>query len=244
MNNTSFEQRWRRRFIERGTLLEDDAGIAGWSTTGLATRVRQFRTLWAEQPGTRGEWLDIGCGAGTYTRLLHEQGYSVSGLDYSSPSLKKARDRSPDGIRWLAADIHGLPLPDDYADGVLCFGVIQALDSSEAALKEIGRVVRRGGEVWIDALNGRCLPTRCSEWRRRRKGLQPHLRYESVETFQTAFEKAGLEVLGVEWLPILPARLSRFQPLFETRFFRCLLRRLPVLGSAISHSFIVHARRQ
>lgn len=241
MSNTSFEQRWRRRFIERGTRMNDDAGIAGWTPTGLETRVRQFRTLWAEHPGVRGNWLDIGCGAGTYTRLLYNQNYQVLGLDYSAPSLQKARDRSPDDMLWLAADIHGIPLPDGYADGVLCFGVIQALDSSEPALKEIARVVRSGGEVWIDALSGDCLPTRWSEWRRRRKGLQPHLRYESVNSFKTAFEGAGLTVLGVEWLPILPGRLSRFQPLLETAWFRWLLRRLPIMGALVSHSFIVRA---
>lgn len=244
VDNTSFEQRWRRRFIERGTLLEDDAGIAGWTSTGLQTRVRQFEKLWQEYPGVRGEWLDIGCGAGTYTRLLHNQGYSVLGVDYSTPSLSKARERSPDGMHWLAANIHGMPLPDGYAQGVLCFGVIQALDSSGQALREIARVVRTGGEVWIDALNEDCLPTRWSEWRRRRKGLQPHLRYESVTSFKAAFEEAGLRVMNVEWLPILPGRLSRFQPLFETGFMRSLLRRLPILGSLISHSFIVRARRQ
>lgn len=244
MGNNSFEQHWRRRFIERGTLLQDDAGIAGWTATGLETRIRQFRKLWAEHPGVRGEWLDIGCGAGTYTRFLHSQGYHVLGLDYSAPSLKKARDRSPDDMQWLAANIHGMPLLDGSADGVLCFGVTQALDSSEQALKEIARVVRSGGEIWIDALNGHCLPTRWSEWRRRRKGLQPHLRYESLESFKVAFEEAGLRVVGVEWLPILPGRLNRFQPLFETGFFRSLLRSLPALGTLISHSFIVRACRK
>lgn len=244
VNNPSLEQRWRRRFIERGSSFEDDAGIAGWTPTGLETRVRQFRRLWAEHSSpAASEWLDIGCGAGTYTRILHEQGYSVLGLDYSSPSLKKARDRSPDGMRWLAANIHGMPLRDGYADGVLCFGVIQALDSSEQALKEISRVVRVGGEVWIDALNGHCLPTRWAEWRRQRKGRQPHLRYESVKDFRAVFEKAGLQVLSVEWLPILPARLSRFQAFFEHRYIRYMLNRFPALGSAISHSFIVRGRR-
>jgi len=244
VNNPSLEQRWRRRFIERGNLFEDDAGIAGWTPTGLETRVRQFRRLWAEHSSpAQGEWLDIGCGAGTYTRLLHEQGYSVLGIDYSSPSLKKARDRSPDGMRWLAADINGMPLPDEFADGVICFGVMQALDHSERALKEIGRVVRPGGRVWVDALNGQCLPTRWAEWRRRRKGRHPHLRYESEKEFRIAFEKAGLQVLSVEWLPILPARLHRFQPFCESRFFRYLLDRVPALGAVISHSFIVRGQR-
>lgn len=243
MENTSFEQRWRRRFIERGTLMNDDAGIAGWTSTGLETRVRQFRWLWRKYPGKQGNWLDIGCGAGTYTRLLHEEGRTVLGLDYSSPSLAKARERSPANMQWLAANVYHLPLQDKYAAGALCFGVMQALDSSEPAIKEIARVIEPDGEVWLDALNADCLPTRWSQWRRRRKGLQPHLRYESVKKLTAAIGEAGLTVTGIEWLPILPARLSRFQAIFENSACRFVLNHLPILGALISHSFIIRARK-
>ena len=41
-----FEQEWRSRFIEFADLRDDDAGIAGWSTTGLDARFRFFRSLW------------------------------------------------------------------------------------------------------------------------------------------------------------------------------------------------------
>lgn len=244
MGNTSFEQRWRQRFIERGALLDDDAGIAGWTPTGLQTRVRQFEKLWRQHPGGKGRWLDIGCGAGTYTRFLRTQGYDVIGVDYSPPSLKKARDRSPESMLWLAADVQNMPLLNDYADGALCFGVVQALSSSEPALAEIARIVRPGGEIWIDALNSACLATRWSEWRRRRKGLQPHLRYQSEGSLKDLCAQLGLVVQGVEWLPILPGRLSRFQWLFESCGFQQVLQRVPAIGSLISHSFIIRARRK
>ncbi len=245
VKQTPFEQRWRRRFVERGTQLDDDAGIAGWSRTGLATRVRQFQALWIEHPGAKGPepWIDVGCGAGTYTRLLHEQGYTVFGLDYSSPSLHKARERSPAEIAWAAADIKKIPLPNACAQGVLCFGVMQALGENQEALQELARVVKPGGEIWVDALNQHCLPTRLSEWRRKRRGQSPHLRYETAGGFRKAALQAGLEVISVEWLPILPARLSRFQGLLETRPVRAVLKRVPALGALFSHSFILRACR-
>lgn len=89
LRDSSFEQRWRRRFAQRGAQLDDDAGIAGWTPTGLAGRVRQFRTLWSMSARAPGRWLDIGCGAGTYTRLLHAEGHQVAGLDYSAPSYTR-----------------------------------------------------------------------------------------------------------------------------------------------------------
>lgn len=41
-------------------------------------------------------WLDIGCGAGTYTRMLASEGLRVIGIDYSLPSLVKACKRTDD----------------------------------------------------------------------------------------------------------------------------------------------------
>ncbi len=244
MDSSSFEQRWRRRFIERGARMDDDAGIAGWTRTGLDTRVRQFLDIWNRAPGRGRQWLDVGCGAGTYTRILDEQGYEVLGLDYSSPSLVKARDRSPPAIDWVAADIHALPLANGLADGVLCFGVMQALGGSEAAIGELARVARVDGEVWVDALNARCLPTRIAEWRRIRRGRSPHLRYETVGELRAVMERCGFRVIAVEWLPIMPGRLHRLQWLLESRWFRWLIRRVPVLGAWLSHSFIIRAVRE
>jgi SAM-dependent methyltransferase len=243
VDQTPFEQRWRRRFVERGMQLDDDAGIAGWSQTGLATRVRQFQALWVAHPGGPGDWVDVGCGAGTYTRFLHQQGFSVLGLDYSAPSLNKARERSPADITWAAADIRRIPLPDCYAQGVLCFGVMQALDDSREALQELARIVKPGGEVWVDALNLCCLPTRLAEWRRVRQGKSPHLRYETVDGFREAARQVGLNVTAVEWLPILPGRLARFQGLLEARPVMAVFRRIPWFGALFSHSFVLRASR-
>ena len=243
MSFSVFEQRWRRRFVERGTLMDDDAGIAGWTPTGLAARVRQFERLWRRAPGASGVWLDIGCGAGTYTRLLHKQGYTTLGMDYSWPSLSKASRRSPAAIRWVAADVHRLPLADGCAGGLLCFGVMQALGSPDGALRELARVVRPGGEIWVDALNAHCLPTWLSEWRRRRRGRPPHLRYDTVKAFTHAARRAGLDVVAVEWLLILPARFQALQWLVESRPVGTLLRTLPWLAVLLSHSFILRARR-
>ncbi|WP_018876665.1 MULTISPECIES: class I SAM-dependent methyltransferase [unclassified Thioalkalivibrio] len=243
MKDTGFERRWRQRFLERGASLEDDAGIAGWTPTGLNSRVRQFERLWRDAAHAPGRWLDIGCGAGTYTRMLHAQGHAVWGLDYSTPSLAKARDRSNPTIPWLAADIQQLPLPDAAFDGVLCFGVMQALSEPAPALAEIRRVLRPGGEAWVDALNLRCLPTALREWRRHRRGQPPHLRYDDPAALRATAEAAGLVALELDWLPLAPGRLARLQPLLENRGTRGVLQSVPVAGAWLSHSFILRLRR-
>lgn len=233
----TFEQRWREHFQRFGQKKDDDAGIAGWSPTGLEARLRHFATHWKPLP-VGNFWVDAGCGAGTYTRHLVESGMQAVGLDYSLPSLVKARNRSP-GIPFAAADVTVLPLKTASADGAICFGVTQALSGAKAACTELVRVVKPGGQVWIDGLNRWSLPHLFDAWNRKIRNRPIHLRYESASTIIGHFQSLGLINTRLIWLPILPAHLSRFQWLLETRTARWLFRHILPLGMLFSHSFVV-----
>ena len=238
----SFSRRWQERFIERGTNRDDDAGIAVWTPASLASRMRQFHRHWRRAQPSGALWLDLGCGAGSYCRLLHEEGRTVVGVDYAAPSLRKARERSPAAIRWILAEARGLPFPDHTFDGALCFGLMQTVEASEPPLTELARVVRPGGEIWVDALNAACLSTRRRERRRRRARLPPLLRYETAASFRAAVADSGLECLSWHWLPLAPDGWPWLQALLETEACGSLLRRFPGPAGAISHSFMVRAR--
>jgi SAM-dependent methyltransferase len=236
--HSSFESRWRRRFSDYARDHDDDAGIAGWSESGLATRVRQFAQAFSRDvAGER--WLDAGCGAGTYSRWLAARGARVIGVDYSLPSVAKARARVAGATCFLAGDATRLPIRPGSVDGALCFGVTQALSASEAIAIELTAATRPGGEVWIDALNARCMVHLAAEARRRLSGAPRHLRYERVGALKAALGAAGLHDLRVIWLPMFPARWAFLQPLVENRLARAVMRALPPLASIVSHSFIV-----
>ena len=238
-----FHARWKSRFEEFASLRDDDAGIAGWTTSGLQTRFRNFRRLW-ERRASHGLWLDIGCGAGTYTRLLKEAGLRVIGIDYSLPALVKARARSSPDIAWVAGDVTSLPVAAGSIDGALCFGVLQAIPESHAALRAIAEAMKASGTLWIDVLNARCAPNRAETRRRRRAGKPMHLRYETAEDFRTALDDCGFDVVDLHWIPIMPARLGYLQPLVESRWMRRILRHTPALAAWVSHSILVEARRR
>jgi SAM-dependent methyltransferase len=238
-----FRATWKSRFEQRARLLDDDAGIAGWTATGLETRFRNFRRRWRGAPA-RTLWLDIGCGAGTYTRFLRRAGLDVVGIDYSFPTLQKARARSDPDLWWVASDVAKLPLRDSAADGVLCFGVLQAVPASAPALRAIAAVLKQRGTLWIDFLNARCLPSRIEIRRRQRAGEPPHLRYETAGAFVAELRECGYELLALHWIPILPAPLRRLQPMVETRPVCWLLRHAPRLAEWVSHSILVEARRR
>lgn len=240
-NPEGFETRWRRRFEEFATDRDDDAGVAGWSETGLAARLRHFKRLWV--PGaSEALWLDVGCGAGTYTRYLSECGMSVVGIDYSAPAVRKASVRGG-ACGWIIADVRHLPVRASAVDGVLCFGVTQALSDSAPAVRELATVVRPGGHVWIDALNGACIPHALNRLLRRMKGRSMHLRYESPRRLRDMMRNDGFADVRLHWLPILPERLQGLQWLVESPFAIWLLQTVPYLGAMLSHAFVLHGRR-
>lgn len=234
----SFEQQWRNRFTNFASSNEDDAGIAGWSPTGLEARVRRFAQVW-DGDRTGALWLDAGCGAGTYVRLLRDRGLDVTGLDYSAVSVSKARQRSAGVDSWLVGDATALPMRKAVLDGILCFGVTQALSSSEVAVRELAAAVKPGGQVWIDGLNSWCLPHLAERLERKLRRRPTHVRYESPYRLRKLMVRAGLTRVRIHWLPILPARWQRFQRWVESRFARALLARVPAAGALFSHSMIV-----
>lgn len=237
-----FENEWRARFEEFADLRDDDAGIAGWTATGLDARVRRFLQLWKPDTADR-LWLDAGCGAGTYARILLRHRLQAVGIDYSLPTLRKTIGRNLDGATFAVADVRKLPFRHAQFDGALCFGVTQALADSEPAVRELTRYIKPGGQLWIDALNGWCVIHAFGVLRRRLLGRPRHLRYESPSRITRLLEQCGFSDVQLHWLPIMPGRTPRLQRAVESRAVAWMLRRVPLLGAVACHAFIVHAVR-
>lgn len=239
---TAFERAWRQRFIEFAEVSDDDAGIAGWRRSGLETRVRQFLAAWdGAEPGSL--WLDAGCGAGTYTLILSGAGVSVVAVDYSPLAIAKARARVPGRCLWVVADVTRLPFTAGRFDGILCLGITQALASSEQVVGELAAHASPGAVVWVDALNAACVANAWERFRRWVRRQPMHLRYESPRRLTRLLMRAGFHDLALYWIPILPQRLQRLQPLFETWIAKALLRWVPALGPLVSHSFLIRAQK-
>jgi len=235
---SEFEKKWQWRFKQYANLRDDDAGIAGWSETGLITRFNYFSRLWTCRCAGS-IWLDAGCGAGTYSRHLQGEGCAVIGLDYSLGAVLKARERSPERLNWIVGNAKMLPINSRMLDGAICFGVTQALSESEILIQELIRVVKPGGQVWIDALNGRCIPSMLKNLYRRVQSKPAHLRYESPRNMRRIFIQQGMTDVKLYWVPVLPHRLSAYAILLENSLTRWLFKKAPFLGSLFSHSILV-----
>lgn len=96
--------------------------------------------------------LDIGTGPGTYLELLrtHEcfDGYEIHGLEPSAPLLQHARTTAPQ-LHWHAGSAYGTGLPSAHFDVVHASFVFIHLDRVDVALREVERILRPGGVLYV-----------------------------------------------------------------------------------------------
>jgi SAM-dependent methyltransferase len=152
---TGFERQWQSRFEKFATRHRADHLVSGWSAAGLRRRFAIFESLLDQGiVGAGAPVLELGCGAGTYVRLVAKRGHPVVGLDYSLPSLDRALAADPSRAgRYVAGDASRLPFQDHSFKAVTCIGVFQALERPETALTEIARVLGPAGVVVLETLN-------------------------------------------------------------------------------------------
>jgi ubiquinone/menaquinone biosynthesis C-methylase UbiE len=215
---SGFERQWQKRFEKFATRHQSDHLVSGWSAAGLRRRVATFEALLDRgvlRAGARA--LELGCGAGTYVRLLAKRGHPVVGLDYSLPSLGRAVAADPGQAgRYVAGDASRLPFQDRSFQVVVCVGVLQALVGPEAALAEIARILEPAGVTVVETLNPWSLLAalrRLAAFARR----QPtRLRYASPGVVERSMASRGLRpvrrlsiLLPPRSLPGLEAALGR-----------------------------------
>jgi SAM-dependent methyltransferase len=101
--------------------------------------------------------LDLGCGVGRHTLHLTREGRWVVGGDLSVAGLQRcALSLRREGLprRLVRHDMTRLPFADRSFDGLVAFHVIYhtTTDGLRAAVDEIRRVLRTGGEAYLTLL--------------------------------------------------------------------------------------------
>ena len=92
--------------------------------------------------------LEVGCGAGSFLRLVTERGARAFGLDASQALIEFAQARLPDADLRVG-EMEALPYEDDSFDLVCGFNSFFFANDITAAIREAGRVARPGAPVVI-----------------------------------------------------------------------------------------------
>jgi SAM-dependent methyltransferase len=112
--------------------------------------------------------LDVGCGNGMHTLKAAEYCRTIIGIDYNADSLdcalRLAKGQEQKNVMFRKINLEEEPLPFAHSsfDKVLFLDTLEHLREREKVLREIKRVLKRGGMLLLSA------PNRETSW----KGMQ------------------------------------------------------------------------
>lgn len=93
-----------------------------------------------------GQYVDIGCGTGNYTRAVHQGKYHFIGIDPSEKMLTVARGTNT-SIDWRLGIAEDTGLPDTSIDGIMATLTIHHWQNLPAAFQELYRILKPGGKL-------------------------------------------------------------------------------------------------
>lgn len=140
---------------------------AQWWIDGFTNGVdpeyeEQIIPLALEELSGRHTVLDVGCGDGQIARALAAQGSDVLGIDPTQLHIDIAKERAG-GPTYLLGSATQLPVPDASQDAVVACLVFEHIDEVDAAIAEVARVLKPGGQFSF-FLNHPLLQTPGSGW--------------------------------------------------------------------------------
>jgi methionine biosynthesis protein MetW len=159
------------------------------------------------EPGHR--YLDIGCGDGTLLALARSHRYPVVyGLDLAEVVVRRAwvtclvQLDHVEGVTLLQADVdRRLPFADGSIDAVTALAVLEHVFDPYHVVREVGRILRPGGQFLVEVPNLVWLPRRWAVLRGRlpvtgdEEGWDGgHLHYFTFATLQQLLREHGFTI--------------------------------------------------
>lgn len=192
--------------------------------------------------------LDVGCGTGANLLLFDGQ---IVGLDISLKALKLAKRRKRNAL-LVQGSATALPFKDEIFDLVLALDLLEHLPDDLQGLREMYRVLKKGGTILVTVPAYRFL------WSEHDEALGHFRRYSKGE-IKAKLEAVGFSIKFVSHaivLPFFPIALFRLlqkvlrranktpkssliilPPLLNEFLYSILLREAKLIGRGISFPF-------
>ncbi|MBI3252802.1 MAG: methyltransferase domain-containing protein [Candidatus Omnitrophica bacterium] len=139
-----------------------------------------------------GKILDIGCGPGFLLDEAKNQGWETAGVDLSA--WAKAHSRDHFGIDVFQGSLEEARFPDRTFDAVVMMDVIEHLEDPKRVLKEIRRILKNDGVLYVSTPDIQSFLSRAL--RARWWGINKyHLFYFSKKTLERLFTAVGFKKL-------------------------------------------------
>ncbi len=118
---------------------------------------KSFVLEWFRKLPKNSKVLEAGCGTGNYVVSLTKIGHRVIGIEIDYERVKIAKDYmkkynlNPRNI--VIGNLTKLPFKNNGFYAIFCHGVVEHIKDSEAAVREMARVLKKGGYAMISAPN-------------------------------------------------------------------------------------------
>lgn len=106
-------------------------------------------------PGPGGKLLDVGCAMGVFLDLAQKRGWKVQGVELSAYASQYAREKF--GLTVHNGTLEGAAFPDASFDAVTAWDVLEHLADPVSFLKEVKRVLKPGGLVFVETVHYKSL---------------------------------------------------------------------------------------
>jgi cyclopropane fatty-acyl-phospholipid synthase-like methyltransferase len=156
-----------------------------WDTGSVPAQVTQL----ASRKGKTRNAIDLGCGTGTHSIYLAQQGFSVIGIDISPTAIQRAQKKASDaGVKpeFIIHDVTRLDFlkgPFDIALDVGCFHGMNSAAQQRYAL-ELTRLMQPGSTLLMWGMDPRKLGLVSLTPDEVEKTFTPGFRLERVEPSQ------------------------------------------------------------
>ena len=195
--------------------------------------------------------LEVACGRGGFVGELARAGAQVTGCDFSYSALSFGKSKlQPSGSDSLPAFVQGdaqnLPFADESFDAIVSCETIEHIPDAKSALREMRRVIRYGGKLFLTTpnyANPMGLYDLYARFRHpERKDEQPFDRRQWFMQVRRYVRCTGWKIVysdgTVHQLPILPKYHPISLPIIEANHF---IRRL--LSPFAFHYFLIGEKR-
>ncbi len=138
-----------------------------------------------------GKALDLGCGNGKTVSTLIDEGFEVTGIDFSEIAVQQCRERFPQA-ELVVGSVTDLPFPNSSFDYITAVHVLEHLDDKQLSdtVDEVSRVLREGGFVFIRNFTERDMRSE------KRSDSDISYRFYEVQDIVDAFK--GFSVISAE----------------------------------------------
>lgn len=149
---------------------------------------RLLKAYHAANPYVKGDLLELGCGEGRGVELLAPRASSYTGIDKIKSITEKLAKQHPT-YTFLDGVFPPFPFPDESFDTIITFQVIEHVKKDEQFVKEIFRVLRKGGKALITTPNIKMTLSR-NPWHEREYTAE-----QLIELCQKHFDQ--VEMMGI-----------------------------------------------